>query len=71
MERLRPYAHVFGHTHWHVDTTIKGVRYVQCPLGNPRERDQTVRGLKINPKTVAVDWFESPPLALIWSGDGY
>ena len=31
-------THVFGHTHFSLDTIINGVRYVQQPLGNPAER---------------------------------
>lgn len=31
-------THVFGHTHFSMDKTIDGVRYVQQPLGNPGER---------------------------------
>ena len=31
-------AHIFGHTHFAWDTCLDGVRYVQWPLGYPRER---------------------------------
>ena len=32
------HVHVFGHSHLNVDTTVDGVRYVQCALGYPSER---------------------------------
>jgi hypothetical protein len=38
IEELKPLAHVYGHTHFAWDTTIKGVRYLQWPLAYPRER---------------------------------
>ena len=31
-------AHIFGHTHFAWDACLDGVRYVQWPLGYPRER---------------------------------
>ena len=34
---LAPDVHVFGHTHVPWDSTIDSVRYVQWPLGNPKE----------------------------------
>ena len=59
-------CHVFGHTHWQVDTTIKGVRYLQHPLANPRERkEQTWRNLKIAGSGGTIDWYENPQLALV------
>lgn len=36
--RLRPAAHVFGHTHFSWDAELDGVRYVQWPLGYPAEQ---------------------------------
>jgi len=36
--RLQPTAHVFGHTHFEWDATICGTRYVQWPMGYPREQ---------------------------------
>lgn len=38
IEELRPVAHIFGHTHFLWDATIKKVRYVQWCLGTPKER---------------------------------
>jgi hypothetical protein len=35
---LKPIAHVFGHTHFHWDSMIEGVRYVQRSIGYPEER---------------------------------
>ncbi len=35
--QLGPDIHVFGHTHLPWDATVGGVRYVQWPLGNPKE----------------------------------
>jgi hypothetical protein len=68
---LKPRVHVFGHTHWQIDTSIGGVRYVQCPLGYPKERatDQKQsfgQSFKINTATRYHDWAESPPLSLVW-----
>ena len=31
-------VHVFGHTHFSMDRTVNGIRYIQQPLGNPHER---------------------------------
>ena len=38
IERLRPIAHVFGHTHFLWDQCLDGERYCHWPLGYPRER---------------------------------
>lgn len=69
--RMRPMGqsvtHVFGHTHWDISTTIKGVRYVQKPLGYPKERalDGAAKRISIADSATA-DWAESPPLEMIW-----
>ena len=36
VRRLKPAAHIFGHTHFTWDAELKGTRYVQWPLGYPR-----------------------------------
>ena len=36
VRRLRPAAHIFGHTHFAWDCELNGTRYVQWPLGYPR-----------------------------------
>ncbi len=36
VRKLKPAAHVFGHTHFAWDSEIDGTRYVQWPLGYPR-----------------------------------
>ena len=43
LRRLMPDVHVFGHTHLLIDLTIDGVRYVQWPLGTPREQKAQTR----------------------------
>ena len=68
--QLQPGTHVFGHTHWQVETTIRGTRYVEHPLANPKERkEQPWRSLKISDAgRMMVDWHENPQLALVWQG---
>ena len=51
------HTHIFGHTHFSIDRSIAGIRYVQHPLGNPHER---TNGWQI--KTSA-----SNPFARVWS----
>ena len=57
--RLAPAVHVFGHTHFSIDQTIGGVRYLQHPLGNPQEREPSA---SICNRTTA-----RQPLGEVWS----
>jgi len=41
---LRSTAHVFGHTHFRWDVTVAGTRFVQPPLGYPRDRAMQLGG---------------------------
>jgi pimeloyl-ACP methyl ester carboxylesterase len=59
VERLRPAVHVFGHTHWAIDETINGVRYVQYPLGYAHERVKERYRVRAS---------EQAPFALLWEG---
>lgn len=43
IRRLMPDVHVFGHTHLNMDLTLDGIRYVQWPLGTPREQKAQTR----------------------------
>jgi predicted phosphodiesterase len=43
IRRLMPDVHAFGHTHLNMDLTLDGVRYVQWPLGTPREQRAQTR----------------------------
>ncbi|MGH8032933.1 MAG: metallophosphoesterase [Luteimonas sp.] len=38
LRRLMPTVHVYGHSHRFVDTTVDGIRYVNCALGYPTEQ---------------------------------
>lgn len=38
VEALRPDVHVFGHTHFSWDASLRGTRFVQWPLAYPAER---------------------------------
>lgn len=35
---LKPHVHIFGHTHFTQDQTIDKIRFVQWPLGYPRDQ---------------------------------
>eukprot|EP00602_Paraphysomonas_sp_CaronLab_P004285 CAMPEP_0185029206 /NCGR_PEP_ID=MMETSP1103-20130426/15373_1 /TAXON_ID=36769 /ORGANISM="Paraphysomonas bandaiensis, Strain Caron Lab Isolate" /LENGTH=278 /DNA_ID=CAMNT_0027563865 /DNA_START=500 /DNA_END=1336 /DNA_ORIENTATION=+ len=37
IRQLQPDLHIFGHTHIPIELTLDGIRYLQWPLGNPRE----------------------------------
>ena len=56
-----------------MDTQISGIRYLQKPLGYPKERkgDGGPRRISIstNNDNDLHLWAESPPLALIWQAD--
>ena len=43
MSALQPDIHLFGHTHFAVDDTLGGVRYIQAPLCSPLERQRRLR----------------------------
>lgn len=38
MAQLQPDVHVFGHTHFSYDVSLRGTRYVQWPLAYPAEQ---------------------------------
>ena len=38
LRQLMPDMHIFGHTHLAIDATLDGIRYVQWPLGSPKEQ---------------------------------
>jgi len=40
IKQLRPDVHVFGHTHFSWDCWLDDVRYVQWPLGYPKEQER-------------------------------
>lgn len=43
-EEIRPDAHVYGHTHFTQDTVKDGIRFVQWPLGYPKEQRRRRNG---------------------------
>ncbi|CAJ1390409.1 unnamed protein product [Effrenium voratum] len=48
VQRLNPQLHLFGHTHFAWDQALEGVRYVQAPLGSPRERLARPRSMRLS-----------------------
>lgn len=43
-EEIRPDAHVYGHTHFTQDMMKEGIRFVQWPLGYPKEQRRRRNG---------------------------
>jgi hypothetical protein len=60
--RLAPAAHVFGHTHFSIDVTLGATRFVQHPLGNPKERE-----LPGSEFPLCISTSARAPLAEVWS----
>ncbi|CAK0839049.1 unnamed protein product, partial [Prorocentrum cordatum] len=55
--RLKPALHLFGHTHFSWDSTHSdGVRFVQAPLGSPRERRARPRTMRLAGGVPALLW---------------
>jgi hypothetical protein len=56
---------------------VSGIRYIQKPLGYPKERNSKhnsgeMRRIHIQTRgSSGMEWAESPPLALIWGADQY
>ena len=44
IEELKPDCHVYGHTHFTQDHTMEGTRFVQWPLGYPKEMQRRRNG---------------------------
>eukprot|EP00920_Eleutheroschizon_duboscqi_P031214 GHVT01075483.1.p1 GENE.GHVT01075483.1~~GHVT01075483.1.p1 ORF type:complete len:394 (+),score=18.58 GHVT01075483.1:549-1730(+) len=59
---LCPHAHIFGHTHFGWDMNLEGVRYIQAPLGYPRERRMRPRSMEMRRSTDR----EPQRLLLVW-----
>lgn len=59
-----PVAHVFGHTHWEVDARHDGIRFVQRPMGYPRERRNETYRVRPKPSGPVVDLASA--CALVW-----
>ena len=58
---LRPDVHVFGHTHWNLTERVGATRFVQHPLGYPRERQNEGYRLRTS---------DHRPAALAWDCHG-
>lgn len=63
VEKLRPTAHIFGHTHFAWDATIGGTRYLQVPLAKPSER-------RVRMRSLAIGDIELEPLC-VWEGEKF
>ena len=63
-----PVAHVFGHTHWEVDARHGGTRFVQRPMGYPRERKNESYRVSPKPSGPVVDLASA--CALVWERSG-
>lgn len=67
--RLRPEAHVFGHTHFGWDATLDGIRYFQAALAYPEERGHRLQSLKAGGQFPTAT--PSTPLLVFDSGRGF
>ena len=69
MWQLMPDMHVFGHTHLNYDTTLGGIRYIQWPLGTPREQQGQTRSSSFGPLCVydGADGGEVPQVWTHWA----
>ena len=47
VQGLQPDLHVFGHSHFAWDATIRGTRFVQAPLCTARERSRRLASIKV------------------------
>lgn len=57
LARLRPALHLFGHTHFAWDLLLDaGVRFIQAPLGSPREWSTRPRSLRLEGGLPALLW---------------
>lgn len=63
VETLAPTCHVFGHTHFAWDTTIRNTRYLQVPLAKPTER-------RVRMRSLAIGDIELEPLC-VWKGEAF
>ncbi|CAE7364106.1 unnamed protein product [Symbiodinium sp. CCMP2592] len=72
LSRLQPTLHLFGHTHFAWDQTLKGVRFLQAALGSPSERQTRKRVLHLEGGVPTLLWrgARTPlpaPKAALWS----